>query len=81
MASESSTSPPRSSRCCATSSPTPGEVLSQERLLEHVWDEHADPFTNTVRVTVGTLRRKLSIDDEAQVMETVIGAGYRLLSA
>ena len=33
----------------------PGEVLSQERLLEHVWDENADPFTNTVRVTVGTL--------------------------
>jgi DNA-binding response OmpR family regulator len=37
-----------------------GEVLSQEHLLEHVWDEHADPFTNTVRVTVGTLRRKLA---------------------
>ena len=35
----------------------PGEVLSQERLLEHVWDEAMDPFTNTVRVTVGTLRR------------------------
>ncbi len=39
-----------------------GQVLSQERLLEHVWDEYADPFTNTVRVTVGTLRRKLVID-------------------
>ena len=37
----------------------PGEVMTQEHLLEHVWDEHADPFTNTVRVTVGTLRRKL----------------------
>ena len=37
----------------------PGEVLSQEELLDHVWDENADPFTNTVRVTVGTLRRKL----------------------
>ena len=42
-----------------------GEVLSQETLLEHVWDEHADPFTNTVRVTVGTLRRKLVVGDEA----------------
>ncbi len=30
-----------------------GEVLSQEELLDHVWDENADPFTNTVRVTVG----------------------------
>ena len=32
----------------------PGDVVSQEVLLDHVWDEHADPFTNTVRVTVGT---------------------------
>jgi DNA-binding response OmpR family regulator len=58
----------------------PGEVLSQETLLEHVWDEHADPFTNTVRVTVGTLRRKLAIDDEEPLIETVIGRGYRLLA-
>ena len=57
----------------------PGEVISQEELLDHVWDEHADPFTNTVRVTVGTLRRKLSIDDEPGLVETVVGRGYRLL--
>ena len=57
----------------------PGEVISQERLLDHVWDEHADPFTNTVRVTVGTLRRKLTVDDEVQMLETVVGSGYRLL--
>lgn len=56
----------------------PGEVLSQEKLLEHVWDEFADPFTNTVRVTVGTLRRKLTGDDEESVIETVIGRGYKL---
>jgi DNA-binding response OmpR family regulator len=55
-----------------------GEVVSQEELLEHVWDEHADPFTNTVRVTVGTLRRKLTVDDEVPLIETVIGRGYRL---
>ena len=55
-----------------------GEVLSQERLLEHVWDENADPFTNTVRVTVGTLRRKLAKGPDDQVIETVVGAGYRL---
>ena len=57
----------------------PGHVVSQEELLEHVWDANADPFTNTVRVTVGTLRRKLSIDDESQLIETVIGSGYRLV--
>jgi DNA-binding response OmpR family regulator len=55
-----------------------GQVLSQETLLEHVWDEHADPFTNTVRVTVGTLRRKLVGGGEEQLIETVIGRGYRL---
>jgi DNA-binding response OmpR family regulator len=55
-----------------------GQVLSQETLLEHVWDEHADPFTNTVRVTVGTLRRKLVTGGESQLIETVIGSGYRL---
>ena len=55
-----------------------GEVLSQETLLEHVWDEFADPFTNTVRVTVGTLRRKLAVDDEPQLIETVVGRGYKL---
>jgi DNA-binding response OmpR family regulator len=57
----------------------PGEVLSQETLLEHVWDENADPFTNTVRVTVGTLRRKLMAGGEPSAIETVIGRGYRLV--
>lgn len=56
-----------------------GHVLSQEHLLEHVWDENADPFTNTVRVTVGTLRRKLSSEDGDAPIETVIGSGYRLI--
>jgi DNA-binding response OmpR family regulator len=56
-----------------------GDVLSTEDLLEHVWDEFADPFTNTVRVTVGTLRRKLSAEGEGPLIETLIGSGYRLL--
>jgi DNA-binding response OmpR family regulator len=56
----------------------PGHVISAEELLEHVWDENADPFTQTVRVTVGTLRRKLTLDDEDPLLETVIGRGYRL---
>ena len=56
----------------------PGEALSQEDLLEHVWDENADPFTHTVRVTVMTLRRKLVEGEEQQPIETVVGRGYRL---
>jgi DNA-binding response OmpR family regulator len=56
----------------------PGEVLSQEELLEHVWDENADPFTQTVRVTIMTLRRKLIERGGEQPVETVVGRGYRL---
>ncbi|HEX8488910.1 MAG TPA: response regulator transcription factor [Propionibacteriaceae bacterium] len=56
----------------------PGHLVSAEELLEHVWDENADPFTQTVRVTVGTLRRKLSVGAEPQLLQTVIGRGYRL---
>ncbi|GAA2825635.1 response regulator transcription factor [Nonomuraea rubra] len=52
-----------------------GDVVSAETLLEKVWDEYADPFTNAVRITVGTLRRKLG---DPPVIETVIGAGYRI---
>ena len=59
----------------------PGQVLSQEDLLEHVWDENADPFTNTVRVTVMTLRRKLAEAGDNQPIETVVGRGYRLKEA
>jgi DNA-binding response OmpR family regulator len=50
-------------------------VVSAEDLLERAWDEHADPFTATVRVTVARLRRKLGAPD---LIETVVGAGYRL---
>jgi DNA-binding response OmpR family regulator len=55
-----------------------GEALSAEHLLYHVWDENADPFTNTVRVTIGTLRRKLERPGLQQPIETLVGRGYRL---
>ncbi|OZE96757.1 DNA-binding response regulator [Rhodococcus sp. 15-1154-1] len=56
----------------------PDHLVSAEELLTHVWDENADPFTQTVRVTVGTLRRKLTVGSEPPVLETMIGRGYRL---
>jgi len=60
----------------------PGEVVSQEALLEHVWDVNADPFTNTVRVHVSSLRRKLGDDADApRYVETVVGQGYRLIAS
>ncbi|MEY9964541.1 DNA-binding response OmpR family regulator [Streptacidiphilus sp. MAP12-16] len=52
-----------------------GGVVSAEQLLEKAWDEHTDPFTNVVRVTVMTLRRKLG---EPPVIITVPGSGYRI---
>jgi DNA-binding response OmpR family regulator len=52
-----------------------GAVISAEQLLERVWDEYADPFTNAVAVTVMRLRRKLG---EPPLIETVTGSGYRL---
>jgi DNA-binding response OmpR family regulator len=55
-----------------------GAVVSSEELLDRVWDEHADPFTTTVRVTVMTLRKKLG---DPPVVQTVVGAGYRLAGA
>ncbi len=55
-----------------------GAVVSSEELLERVWDEHADPFTTTVRVTVMTLRKKLG---EPGIIETVVGSGYRVPAA
>ncbi len=55
-----------------------GAVVSSEELLERVWDENADPFTTTVRVTVMTLRKKLG---GPGIIETVVGSGYRVPSA
>jgi DNA-binding response OmpR family regulator len=55
-----------------------GAVVTSEDLLERVWDANADPFTNTVRVTVMRLRRKLG---EPQPIRTVAGAGYQIPEA
>ncbi|WP_213451434.1 response regulator transcription factor [Rhizomonospora bruguierae] len=52
-----------------------GAVVSAERLLEKAWDEHADPMTSAVRLTILKLRRKLG---DPPVVETVAGVGYRI---
>lgn len=52
-----------------------GAVVTAEQLLEQVWDEHADPFTNAVKVTISRLRRKLG---PPPLIETSIGGGYRI---
>jgi DNA-binding response OmpR family regulator len=56
-----------------------GEIISQETLLEHVWDMQANPLTNTVRVHINSLRRKLEdVAEMPRYIETIIGQGYRL---
>jgi DNA-binding response OmpR family regulator len=52
-----------------------GGVVSAEQLLEKAWDEHTDPFTNAVRITISTLRRKLG---PPGVLHTTSGVGYYL---
>jgi DNA-binding response OmpR family regulator len=55
----------------------PGAVVSAEELLERVWDEHADPFSQAVKTTISRLRAKLG---DPAIIETVAKAGYRIRS-
>ena len=52
-----------------------GALVTPEDLVERVWDEQLDPLSNTVRMTIMTLRRKLG---EPLLIETVRGSGYRI---
>ncbi|WP_322795303.1 response regulator transcription factor [Tepidiforma sp.] len=55
-----------------------GRAVPQEELLEKIWDEHANPFTQTVKVHMNNLRRKLNEGFEEQLIETIRGKGYVL---
>ena len=52
-----------------------GDVVTPDDLVEHAWDEQLDPLSNTVRMTIMTLRRKLG---DPPLIETVRGSGYRV---
>jgi two-component system response regulator VanR len=52
-----------------------GGVVSAETLLERAWDENADPFTNAVRITISSLRKRLG---DPWLIHTVAGVGYRI---
>jgi DNA-binding response OmpR family regulator len=52
-----------------------GRAVSAEELLERAWDEHADPFTAAVKITVSRLRAKLG---EPALIDTMPGSGYRI---
>ena len=55
-----------------------GRAVPQEELLEKIWDEHANPFTQTVKVHMNNLRRKLNEGFGEQLIETIRGKGYVL---
>lgn len=52
-----------------------GRVVATEELLERVWDENADPFTNAVKITMSRLRSRLG---DPTLIETVARSGYRM---
>jgi len=59
----------------------PGTLFSRERILYNVWGPEMDPFTNVVEVYIGKLRKKVDLDSDKSIIETVRGLGYRLNNA
>ncbi len=55
-----------------------GRAVPQEELIEHIWDEHMNPFTQTVKVHMNNLRRKLNDGFGEQLITTIRGKGYVL---
>jgi DNA-binding response OmpR family regulator len=53
-----------------------GRVISQEELLEHVWNEEANLFTQAIKVHINNLRNKLEKVGEADLIRTIKGKGY-----
>lgn len=56
----------------------PGTLFSRERILSNVWGLNMDPLTNVVDVYIGKLRKKIDVDTDNSMIETVRGLGYRL---
>ena len=55
----------------------PGRVVSRQEIMEHVWDENSDPFSNTIEVHIMKLRQKIENPGE-RLIHTVSGRGYKL---
>jgi DNA-binding response OmpR family regulator len=58
-----------------------GRVLSRGMILEHVWDESADPFSNSIETHIMNLRKKIDRRGENKLLHTVPGRGYKLESS
>ncbi|MDQ0362361.1 response regulator transcription factor [Breznakia pachnodae] len=54
------------------------EIVSSEQLMEHVYDEHLDPFSSVLRVHIARLRKQIIKETGENLFETIRGRGYRL---
>lgn len=57
---------------------SPGRVFSRSQISEHVWNTHFDTGTNMVDVAMTRLRKKVEVEGESKLIETVRGVGFRL---
>jgi len=55
----------------------PGRILSRQQIMEHVWDENADPFSNTIEVHIMNLRKKVETPDKPLIF-TIPNRGYKI---
>jgi len=58
----------------------PGQVITKDMIISHVWDEDADILPNTIEVYVGYLRNKIDrpFPDSKPLLQTLRGFGYKL---
>jgi DNA-binding response OmpR family regulator len=59
----------------------PGTVMTREHISHHAWDDNYDPMSNVIDVYIGRLRRKIDHEGELPLVETMRGAGYRIVQA
>ncbi len=55
-----------------------GQVISRGDILEHVWDIHADPFSNTIETHILSLRRKIDTPGKTKLIHNLSGRGYKI---
>jgi DNA-binding winged helix-turn-helix (wHTH) protein len=54
-----------------------GMVLSRTQIMDHVWDIHADIFSNTIETHILNLRRKVDFEPYQKLIHTIPGRGYK----
>ena len=55
-----------------------GSVVSRGDILEHVWDIHADPFSNTIETHILSLRKKIDTAGKHKLIHNISGRGYKI---